>query len=288
MKIYIAEQLKDSAIQELKKTCEVVFDPGKWDFDVAFVRGRTQVDKAFLDKAKNLKLVIRGGVGLDNVDSEYCKKKGIEVRNTPEASTISVAELVFAHLLALSRKLVKANVSMREGKWLKKELEGFELAGKTLGIIGYGRIGKEVAKRAKAFGMMVVAHDPLVKEADIPLIGLDELVSRSDIITLHVPLLPGTKNLISGERITKMKPNAILINVARGGLVDENTLYNALKSGKLAGAGLDVFSKEPPESPTFRDLENVSLTPHLGASTLEAGERISMEVVNIIREFARR
>jgi D-3-phosphoglycerate dehydrogenase len=288
MKIYVADPLKETAINGLKELGEVISDPGEWNFEVVVVRSKTNVDKEFIDQTKNLKLVIRAGVGLDNIDKEYCKTKGIEVKNTPGASTISVAELVFAHLLAISRNIVTANVSMREDKWIKKELIGTELSGKTLGIVGYGRIGRKVAKIAKSFDMEVIAYDPFIKEADVPLVSLEELIERSDVITLHLPLIPETKNLISGEKIGKMKPNTIIINAARGGIVDENALYEAMKSGKIRGAGLDVFSQEPPKNSPLRELDSVSLTPHIGASTLESGERVGIAVVDIVKEFAGR
>jgi len=288
MKILISDPISESAKEELKRHGEVTEDINRTDYDILIVRSRTKVDRDMIDSAKNLKLVIRAGVGLDNIDVEYCRKKGIEVENTGAAPSVSVAELVFAHMLSLARSMFRATESLKRGEWLKDEFVGIELAGKTLGIIGYGRIGREVAKRARSFGMKVVVHDPFIKEADAELTDLDTLLRESDFVTLHVPLTPETKNLINREKISEMKDGAFLINTSRGKVVDEEALYDALKSGKLAGAGLDVFSREPPEGSELITLDNVSLTPHIGSNTREAKARIGKIIVEVVREFVNR
>jgi D-3-phosphoglycerate dehydrogenase len=249
-----------------------------------FVRSTTKVEKEMIDKMDKMKLIIRGGVGLDNIDVAYAKKKGIKVFNTPAASSRSVAELTLAHMLALSRNIVRGTIGIREGKWEKKQLEGSELYGKTLGIIGLGRIGKELAKLAKTLGMRVLGYDPYSKVEDIEKVTLDELLGNSDYISIHVPLIEETRHMIGKNEFSKMKSNAILINCARGGVVDEEALLKALKTGKIAGAGLDVFETEPPRVSELMKLSNVTFTPHIGASTKEAQERIGEEVVKIINE----
>ncbi|MDQ1280575.1 MAG: phosphoserine phosphatase [Thermoproteota archaeon] len=281
MKIRVFDSLNLQTVEELRKITDVIEDG--WDFDIAIVRSATHVTKEFVDRAKRLKLVVRAGVGLDNVDLTYCKKRKIEVRNTAEATSTSVAELVFAHLLSIARKTVESTEKMKKGSWLKEE--GFELAGKTLGIVGYGRIGREVAKRARAFGMNVVVYDPFVKTSDAFLLSFNELLHVSDVITLHLPLNESTRNMINREAIKKMKDGAILINTSRGDVINEVYLYEALLNGKIGYAGLDVFQNEPTPSQQLLTLDNVILTSHIGASTVDAQDRVGEAVVEQVKDF---
>jgi D-3-phosphoglycerate dehydrogenase len=252
------------------------------------VRSATKVRKEMIDKMERMKLIIRGGVGLDNIDVEYAESKGIRVMNTPGASSLSVAELVLAHMFALSRHIVRGTQSIRELKWEKKKLKGVELKDKTLGIIGTGRIGRELAKKALALGMKVIGYDPYVeKTEDIEMVDMDTLLKESDYISIHTPLTSETHHLIGRKEFEKMSPNAILINCARGGVVDEEALIEALETGKIKGAGLDVFEIEPPQESKLLTLPNVTFTPHIGAATEEAQERIGKEVVKIIKEFVK-
>ena len=300
MKVLICDPLAESAVARLKEAgLEVVEKTGMSPEELAqelakgyeaiVVRSATKVRKPAIDAAVGLKLIVRAGVGLDNIDVEYARKKGIEVRNTPRASTDSVAELTLAHMLALARSLPQATQSLREGRWEKKAFRGIELSGKTLGVIGIGRIGQAVARRALCLGMRVVAYDKFVKESPLPevrMVPLEELLREADFVTLHVPLDPAGP-VIGKEEIAKMKPGAYLINCARGGVVDEAALLEALNSGKLAGAGLDVYQEEPPKNMELLRHPKVSLTPHIGAQTKEAQGRVGDEVVDILLEFAR-
>ena len=254
------------------------------NFDVAVVRSATKIRKNIIDKAKDskLKLIIRAGVGVDNIDVDYAKQCGLEVRNTPNASSDSVAELVIAHIFCLARFLNQSNVSMRDGEWNKKKYKGIEIAGKTLGIIGMGRIGESLAKKAKALGMNIIYFDLLGKRDGIEgYINIDELYRTSDFISIHVPT---TKTLISDNEINKMKDGVYIINTARGTVIDEKALIKALDSNKIAGAGIDVFESEPNFSEELVSRKNVSVTPHIGASTKEAQDKIGDEIVNIIKE----
>jgi D-3-phosphoglycerate dehydrogenase / 2-oxoglutarate reductase len=260
------------------------------DYDCLVVRSATKVTKEVIDAGKNLKLIVRGGVGLDNIDVAYAKEKGIEVRNTPAASSASVAELALAMMFSLARKLHTADASMKRNEWEKKAFKGVELGGKTLGIVGIGRIGQEVAKRAIALGMDAIAYDPYVKASTLGIPGikdatLDEIIEKSDFITLHLPKTPETANMFSTPQFAKMKKTAYLINCARGGVVDEPALAQALKEGEIAGAGLDVFEKEPPVEHHFVGMDNVVLTPHVGAQTKEGMARVGFEVVDIVRDY---
>ena len=300
MKVLICDPLAESAVARLKEAgLEVVEKTGMSPeelaqelakgYDAIVVRSATKVRKPAIDAAVGLKLIVRAGVGLDNIDVEYARKKGIEVRNTPRASTDSVAELTLAHMLALARSLPQATQSLREGRWEKKAFRGIELSGKTLGVIGIGRIGQAVARRALCLGMHVVAYDKFVKESPLPevrMVPLEELLREADFVTLHVPPDPAGP-VIGKEEIAKMKPGAYLINCARGGVVDEAALLEALNSGKLAGAGLDVYQEEPPKNMELLRHPKVSLTPHIGAQTKEAQGRVGDEVVDILLEFAR-
>ena len=295
MRVVIADPIAETALETLKRHGFEVEDHSQTpkerlpevvqDADVLVVRSATRVTKELIDSMKRMKLIVRGGVGLDNIDVAYARAKGIEVRNTPGASSNAVAELVFAHLFALARHIVRATVGIREGKWEKKVLKGFELRGKILGIIGLGRIGREVARIGQGIGMKVIGHDPLISEAPVPLVPLAELLARADVVTLHVPLTPETRHMIGEREFALMKEGAVLINCARGGVVDEKALLQALKSGKLAGAGLDVFEEEPPPPSELLSLPNVTLTPHIGAQTREAQARIGEEVARVILSF---
>jgi len=300
MKVLICDPLAESAIARLREAgLEVVERTGMSPEELAaelakgyeaiVVRSATKVRKAAIDAAVGLKLIVRAGVGLDNIDVEYAREKGIQVRNTPRASTDSVAELALAHMLALARSLPQATISLREGKWEKKAFKGIELSGKTLGVIGIGRIGQAVARRALCLGMRVIAFDKFVKESPLPevrMVSLEELLREADFITLHVPADPAGP-VIGQREIALMKDGAYLINCARGGVVDETALLSALNSGKLAGAGLDVFEEEPPKDMELLRHPKVSLTPHIGAQTKEAQARVGDEVVDILLEFAR-
>jgi phosphoserine phosphatase SerB len=282
-RIRVFDTISRHAVTELRNIAEVIEDG--WDFDIAIVRSSTKITKDFVDRAKNLKMVLRAGVGLDNIDLEYCKLKNIEVRNTAQASTISVAELVFALLLSIARKIVQKTEEVRKGYWRKEG--GFELSGKTMGVIGYGNIGQEVAKRAASFGMTVIAYDPFITRANIPILSLKELLHVSDVITLHIPLNETTRELISAETINEMKDGIILINTSRGGVVNENDLYDALLSGKISFAGLDVFQIEPPNSKLI-ELPNVVLTPHIGGNTIDASDRVGEAVIGQVKEFIKK
>ena len=300
MKILVSDKLAEEALEVLKKEAEVdYFEPSPEElleviekYDALIVRSRTKVPAEVIEKGKILKVIGRAGVGVDNIDVKKATEKGIPVVNAPRGSTHSVAELVFAHMLSLARHLTYADRSLREGRWEKKKLKGIELQGKTLGIIGFGRIGQEVWKLAQAFGMGCIAHDPyapeeLIREKGAEPGTLEDVLKKSDFITIHALLTEETRHMISREQFEMMKPTAYIINCARGGIIDEKALYEALKEGKIAGAALDVFETEPPgENPLF-ELENTSYTPHLGASTVEAqiraGTTTAEQVLKVLR-----
>lgn len=258
------------------------------NYDGMVVRSRTKVKKDLIDACPNLKVIVRGGVGLDTIDYEHAQSKGIKVMNTPLASSASVAELAIGYMFMLARSLYKASTSMKAEKWDKKSFEGDEIGGKTLGLIGIGNIGKEVAKRANALGMIVLAYDPYVKEVEgIKLVTLDELLTQADYISLHLPKTNESTNMISTEQFRKMKKGVRIINCARGGIIDENALYDALLNGKVSGAALDVFNEEPPTDWKLSKLENVIASPHIGAATKEAQARVGAEVAEKIIAFAK-
>jgi D-3-phosphoglycerate dehydrogenase len=269
------------------------------EFDALVVRSRTKVSRDIIEAGKKLALIARSGVGLDNIDVKAAEKRKIEVVNSPEASSVSVAELTIGAIISLMRSIHTADKSMKDGKWLKKELEGQELRGKKLGIIGFGRIGQEVARRAAAFQMRISAYDVLEerrKEAEklgVNFAGtsreaLEKLLRESDIITLHVPHAPETAHMIGAKEISLIKNKAYILNIARGGLIDEKALYEALKSGKIAGAALDCFEQEPPSNIPFAELPNVLCTPHIGSSTQEAlianSTIIAQKVINFFKK----
>ncbi|MDD5422593.1 MAG: D-2-hydroxyacid dehydrogenase [Candidatus Omnitrophica bacterium] len=295
MKLLIADPLSKDAILQIKKTglevddCsdvpkeEIVFK--LYGADIIVIRSATKITNSIMDKMGNTKLIIRAGVGLDNIDIDYAKSKGIEVRNIPKVSATSVAELVFGHMLACARHIVKGTISIKENKWEKHALEGTELFGKTLGVIGLGAIGKKVAKIGKAFDMVVIAFSPNKKSKRVTMVDLDTLLKRSDFITVHVPNLPLTRHLLGKKEFDKMKDGVVIINCARGGIVDEGALLQALKRGRVRAAALDVFEKEPPHHNELFDLANVIFTPHIGAETIEAKKRIGLEVVKIVKRF---
>ncbi|NIM59700.1 MAG: 3-phosphoglycerate dehydrogenase [Candidatus Aminicenantes bacterium] len=296
-KILIADPLSPEAFEELKSipgfevTLKTGMDEAELiktipDFHATVVRGATKVTRGAIEAASNMELIVRAGIGLDNIDVAAAKEKGIEVANTPAATSISVAEHTFGLMLAAVRNHGRANISMKEHKWEKKILSGTELYGKTLGIIGMGRIGQEVAKRAIAFGMKVITYDviDIKTELDVKQVGLEELITQADIITLHVPLTEETKYIISEAEFEKMKDGVIIINVSRGGTVNEGALLRALESGKVRAAGLDVFEKEPPDDFSLIDNPNVIAAPHIGAAAKEGQKRAGMEVVKILKE----
>lgn len=243
------------------------------------VRSRTKVREPIIDAAENLKVIVRGGVGLDNIDVDYARSKGIAVLNTPAASTQSVAELTVGYLFALARRIPQMTASMKAGLWEKKKFKGAEIAGKTLGLVGVGRIGTAVAERAKALGMTVIAYDPYVKEWALgELVSLADLLARADYISMHLPHTDETHHIIGVDALGKVKDGVRIVNCARGGVIDEDALYDAIKAGKVAGAALDVFAEEPSKGHTLFELDEVLGSPHVGAGTKEATGRVGAEV----------
>lgn len=300
MKVLVSDKISDKGVEILKKAGLTVdaktgLKPDELkacigEYDGLVIRSATRVTSEIIDAATNLKVIGRAGSGLDNVDRTAATKKGIVVMNTPGGNTITTAEHTIALIFALARLIPQATASMKAGKWEKKRFMGVELFNKTLGIIGLGNIGSQVAKRAQGLEMTVIAYDPFLSEdrakaLGVEKVGVSELFSRSDFITIHTPLTPETKNLINSEAIQKMKDGVRIINCARGGIVNEKDLYNALKSGKVAGAALDVFEKEPPEDFRLIELDNVICTPHLGAATEEAQENVAIAVAEQIVDY---
>ncbi len=253
-------------------------------FQAVVVRSATKITRPVIEAGKDLKLLVRAGIGLDNIDRDAAKEKGIAVANTPAATSISVAEHTFGLMLGVVRNHGKAVLSMKQHKWEKKSLEGTELYGKTLGIIGCGRIGIEVARRAIAFGMTVLAYDvvPIKTDLAVKQVPLDELVAKADLITVHVPRQP--KPILGEAEFGKMKNGVLIINVARGGVIDEKALLAGLNSGKVRAAALDVYDKEPPEDFSLIDHPNVTPIPHLGAAAVEGQKRAGLDVVRILKE----
>ena len=300
MKILVSDPLSDEGLKiltsvkefqvdvKLKLTPEALKDTIK-DYDALIVRSATKVTRDIIEAAKKLRLIGRAGVGLDNIDLEAATARGIIVMNTPGGNTISTAEHTLSMILALSRNIPQANASTKQGEWKRSQFMGVELYNKILGIIGLGRIGREVAKRALSFGMKILAYDPfLSKEVaeslGVEIVELKGLLRRSDYITVHTPLTEETKHIISTDEFALMKKGARVINCARGGIIDEEALVSAIKEGKVAGAAIDVFEKEPLIDSELSRLDNVITTPHLGASTEEAQVNVAIEVAQIVRD----
>jgi len=290
MLILISDAFDSGLADRLAPYGEVTDDKTRLaETQVVLIRSKTKVTREYIDSAPNLKMVIRGGVGLDNVDLPYAREKQIIVQNTADASSIAVAELAMTLILAATNHVSLADRSMHEGKWLKKELKRTELYGKTLGLVGFGRIGREVALRAKAFGMRILAYDPFVNESDLAemLPTLDELVAQSDYVSLHLPLTEETAGIINRKVLARFKDGAYLINTGRGRCVVEEDVAEALESGKLACYGNDVWYSDPPVDSPLMKAPNVLMIPHLGASTNENLLRISDIIVRQIDEYVK-
>jgi len=299
-KILLTDGLEDNGKEILRASAEVVDQSGisaedllkvVGEYEALIVRGRTKVTNAVFEAGKKLKVVGRAGVGVDNIDLEAAKAHHVTVVNSPLATTVAVAELTLSLMLSLVREIPRADASMKSGKWLKKEFEGRELYGKTLGVLGFGRIGSAVAARAKAFEMKVLAYDPVVPAEEIRARGgepvsLDDLLKQSDMITMHMPLTSESRHLLNREAFSKMKDGVYIVCAARGGVIDEDALLEALNSGKVAGAALDVFATEPPGETELVAHPHVIDTPHVGAQTVEAQTRaahdIAEEVLNAL------
>ncbi len=301
MRILASDGMEKNAVAALREqgheVVEQFYEPAELaeqvkNFDVLVVRSATKVRKPIIDAAletKQLKLIIRGGVGTDNIDVAYAKENGIEVKNTPAASSNAVAELALAHMLSCSRFVGIANHTMRDGKWEKKAYKGIEIGGKTLGIIGFGRIGQALCRMAKGFGMDVVAFDifhleGVEEKTGARYVDMDELLAVSDFISVHAPAVNGGA-IINADNIAKMKDGVVIVNTSRGTNVDEAALLDALNSGKVRAAGLDVWNEEPSKNEALFSHPHVSCTPHIGASTVEAQKRIGSEIVDIIGKF---
>ena len=293
----IAEELSPATVEALGpdfeiRTCDgadrAALLPAIVDVDAILVRSATQVDAEAIAAAKDLKVIARAGVGLDNVDVKAATNAGVMVVNAPTSNIVSAAELAVALLLASARNISPAHAALRNGEWKRSKYNGVEVTDKTVGIVGFGRIGMLVAQRLSAFGVKLIAYDPYIQPARAAQLGvravsLDELLAESDFITIHLPKTPETVGLIGEEALKKVKPTVHIVNAARGGIVDEAALYDALKEGRVAGAGLDVYAKEPcTDSPLFA-LDNVVATPHLGASTDEAQEKAGIAVAKSVR-----
>lgn len=300
-KILLTDGLEENGKAILRAAANVVDQPTisadelltvVGDYDALIVRGRTKVTAAVFDAGKKLKVVGRAGVGVDNIDLVAAKEHGVTVVNSPLATTVAVAELTLSLMLSAVREIPRADASMKSGKWLKKEFEGRELYGKTLGVLGFGRIGSTVAARAKAFEMKILAYDPIVPADEIVKRGgepvsFDELLEKSDMITMHMPLTSTSRNLLNAEAFNKMKDGVYIVCAARGGVIDEDALLEALNSGKVSGAALDVFATEPPGQTALVAHPRVIDTPHVGAQTVEAQARaandIAEEVLNALK-----
>jgi len=261
-------------------------------YDAIVIRSATKVRAPIVDAGTRLRLIVRAGVGLDNVDVDYAEEKGIAVRNTPAASSNSVAELALGHMLSLARHIGRGTASMKSGKWEKKALKGIEIDGKTLGLIGIGRIGCALATKATALGMRVIAYDAYLDTCPVPglaeMVPMDRLLAESDFISLHIPFDPVVGATLGENEFARMKDGVRIVNCARGGVVDEAALAASIKAGKVAGAALDVFATEPTTGDEeLLGLENVSLTPHIGAATVEAQARVGAEAAQIMIDFAR-
>ncbi len=301
IKVLIADDVSDSGLQPLrdagfaleKKTGlgPEALRAAISDCDALIVRSETKVTAELMDAAKKLRVIGRAGVGVDNIDVAAATARGIVVMNAPDGNTITTAEHTIALLIALARNVPQASSSLKAGKWDRKSFIGVELQGKTLGIIGLGRIGRAVAARARSFGMKIVAHDPFIapdqaRDLEIEVVTIDEVFPRADFLTVHTPLTAETRGIVGKQAFAKMKTGVRIINCARGGLVDESALYDAIKSGIVAGAALDVFEQEPPPADhPLLALDEVVVTPHLGASTTEAQEGVAFTVAEQVRDY---
>ena len=297
MKIIVADKISDRGIALLRETGWEILTPAAAEVAVEIanadglvVRSATKVNAALLEKAPKLRVVGRAGVGVDNVDMDAATRRGILVMNTPGGNAISVAEHTLALMLGLARSVPQASASIHAGKWEKSAFSGTELRGKTLGLVGFGRVGTEVARRALALGMKVLAYDPYVmpaaaRELEVEMLTLDEVLQRSDIISLHSSLSPTTEKMINAAAIAKMKKGARIINCARGELIDEAALADALRSGHLGGAGLDTFAQEPPKNSPLIGMSNVIATPHIAGSTREAQEEVGTAIAQQVRDY---
>ncbi|MDQ6959229.1 MAG: phosphoglycerate dehydrogenase [Mariprofundaceae bacterium] len=300
-KVWIADKMSDRAVEVFKaRGIEVDYKPGlsdeekiaiAGDYDGIAVRSSTTLKSALLDAAGRVKVIGRAGIGVDNIDVEACSRRGIVVMNTPFGNTITTAELAVAHIVAAARMIPQASASTRSGKWEKSRFMGMELTGKKAGVIGAGNIGAIVCDRLKGLRMAVYVYDPFISDERAAAMGVTkvetvaELAETVDMLTIHVPLLDATRNLINADILARMKKGSILVNCARGGIVDEKALYDACKSGHLRAAALDVFESEPArENPLF-ELDNVSFTPHIGASTDEAQENVAVQVAEQMSDY---
>ena len=294
--ILICDPVADEGLDILRRAGNVIVETGLSQdqllqrvprFDAIMVRSQTKITRAVLEAAGKLQIVGRAGVGVDNIDVEAATERGVIVVNSPAGNTVAVAELALGMMLSLVRRLVPAHGSVASGEWKRSAFMGSQLYNKTLGVIGVGRIGVEVSRRAQAFGMQVLGYDPFLTSAraaqlQIEATTVDDILKRADIVTIHTPLIKETRHLIDSRALALMKPGAILLNCSRGGIVDEAALYDALKSGHLGGAGLDVYEIEPPQNSPLLSLPNVILTPHLGASTEEAQVEVALDVARQI------
>jgi D-3-phosphoglycerate dehydrogenase len=295
--VLIAEELSPATVEALGPDFDVRNVDGTdraalftalADANAVLIRSATKMDAEAVSKAPKLKVIARAGVGLDNVDIKAATEAGVMVVNAPTSNVISAAELAIGHIMALSRHIPDAHASLKEGKWLRSKFTGVELYEKTIGIVGLGRIGTLVAQRLAGFGATLIGYDPYVTQAraeqiGVELVDLDELMKRSDYVTIHIPKTPETTGMISDAQFATAKPNLRIVNCSRGGIIDEDALYKALSAGKIAGAGLDVFVSEPPTGSPLLELDNVILTPHLGASTDEAQEKAGVSVARSVR-----
>ncbi len=300
MKVLVADSINEKGIENLKEVAEVVVDTSITPEELAntiheyngiIVRSRTKLTADIIKKADNMQIIARAGVGVDNIDLDAATEKGIMVVNSPESTSVTVAEHTMGLILSMARKISIADKSVKEGKWEKKNFMGVELRNKTLGVIGMGRIGSQVVNRCKAFGMDAMAYDPylpeeVAKQMGVDLTDLDTVLKNSDFITIHVPLTPETKHSISTEQFEIMKDGAFIVNCARGGIIDEDALYDALVNNKIGGAALDVYEEEPPKDSKLFELDNIVLTPHIAASTKEAQRDAAIIVADEIIDLA--
>lgn len=299
VKILVADKLSDEGVKILQNAgfsvdCKYKLPPEELkkiigQYQGIAIRSTTKLTKDIIGAADNLKIIGRAGVGLDNVDVEAATKKGVIVMNAPGGNTISTCEHALALMLAVARNVPFAHASLKNNEWERNKFKGIELYSKVLGVVGLGRIGKEVAKRALSFGMEVLTYDPFISEEVAQMLGiklasLEEILKAADFITVHTPLTAETKDLISDKEFSMMKPKAFVVNCARGGIINEDALYRALKEKKIAGAALDVFSEEPPKGSKLLELDNIVLTPHLGASTEEAQVNVAIEIAHCMKD----